>query len=73
MFWTLGTIQACSPQPFPPLTFPELELSTKKKPRQLLKSLEAYLSRGLRPPSPPSSQIHFTSICDPGVELEGDS
>ncbi|XP_066193168.1 ELMO domain-containing protein 3 [Sylvia atricapilla] len=54
----------------------ELELSTKKKPRQLLKSLEAYLSRGLRPPSlpsSPSSQIHFTSICDPGVELEGDS
>ncbi|XP_059726477.1 ELMO domain-containing protein 3 isoform X1 [Haemorhous mexicanus] len=51
----------------------ELELSTKKKPRQLLKSLEAYLSRGLRPPSPPSSQVHFTSICDPGVELEGDS
>ncbi|XP_050839078.1 ELMO domain-containing protein 3 [Serinus canaria] len=51
----------------------ELELSTKKKPRQLLKSLEAYLSRGLRPPSPPSSQIQFTSICDPGVELEGDS
>ncbi|XP_041280620.1 ELMO domain-containing protein 3 isoform X3 [Onychostruthus taczanowskii] len=52
----------------------ELELSTKKKPRQLLKSLEAYLSRSLRPPSPPSSsQIQFTSICDPGVELEGDS
>ncbi|KAM3659235.1 ELMO domain-containing protein 3 [Ammospiza maritima maritima] len=51
----------------------ELELSTKKKPRQLLKSLEAYLSRGLRPPSPPSSQIHFSSICDPGVELEGDA
>lgn len=51
----------------------ELELSTKKKPRQLLKSLEAYMSRGLQPPSSPSSQIHFTSICDPGVELEGDS
>ncbi|XP_039943812.1 ELMO domain-containing protein 3 isoform X1 [Hirundo rustica] len=51
----------------------ELELSAKKKPRQLLKSLEAYLSRGLQPPSSPSSQIHFTSICDPGVELEGDS
>nr|RLV76510.1 hypothetical protein DV515_00016900 [Chloebia gouldiae] len=51
----------------------ELELSTKKKPRQLLKSLEAYLSRGLQPPSLPSSQIHFTSICDPRVELEGDS
>ncbi|XP_066062231.1 ELMO domain-containing protein 3 isoform X2 [Chamaea fasciata] len=51
----------------------ELELSTKKKPRQLLKSLEAYLSRGLRPLSSPSSQIHFTSICDPGVELKGDS
>ncbi|XP_041335065.1 ELMO domain-containing protein 3 isoform X2 [Pyrgilauda ruficollis] len=52
----------------------ELELSTKKKPRQLLKSLEAYLSRSLQPPSPPSSsQIQFTSICDPGVELEGDS
>ncbi|XP_062366495.1 ELMO domain-containing protein 3 isoform X2 [Cinclus cinclus] len=51
----------------------ELESSTKKKPRQLLKSLEAYLSCGLRPPSPHSSQIHFTSISDPGVELEGDS
>uniref|UniRef100_A0A8C5X214 ELMO domain-containing protein n=1 Tax=Malurus cyaneus samueli TaxID=2593467 RepID=A0A8C5X214_9PASS len=54
----------------------ELELSTKKKPRQLLKSLEAYVSRGLPSPSAPSShspQIHFTSICDPGVELEGDS
>uniref|UniRef100_A0A8C3V326 ELMO domain-containing protein n=1 Tax=Catharus ustulatus TaxID=91951 RepID=A0A8C3V326_CATUS len=51
----------------------ELELSTKKKPRQLLKSLEAYLSCSLRPPSSPSSQIHFSSICDPGVELEGDS
>lgn len=51
----------------------ELELSAKKKPRQLLKSLEAYLSCGLQPPSSPSSQIHFTSICDPGVELEGDS
>ncbi|XP_023796625.1 ELMO domain-containing protein 3 [Cyanistes caeruleus] len=51
----------------------ELELSTKKKPRQLLKSLEAYLSCGLQPPSPLSSQIHFTGICDPGAELEGDS
>ncbi|XP_071435165.1 ELMO domain-containing protein 3 [Pithys albifrons albifrons] len=54
----------------------ELELSTKKKPRQLLKSLEAYVSHGLQPSSPPSSshpQIHFTAICDPGVELEGDS
>ncbi|XP_016159069.1 PREDICTED: ELMO domain-containing protein 3 isoform X2 [Ficedula albicollis] len=51
----------------------DLELSTKKKPRQLLKSLEAYLSCSLRPPSPPSSQIHFSSICDTGVELEGDS
>ncbi|KAJ7419273.1 ELMO domain-containing protein 3 [Pitangus sulphuratus] len=55
----------------------ELELSTKKKPRQLLRSLEAYVSHGLQPSSPPpsssSSQIHFTSICDPVVELEGDS
>ncbi|XP_050165994.1 ELMO domain-containing protein 3 isoform X2 [Myiozetetes cayanensis] len=55
----------------------ELELSTKKKPRQLLRSLEAYVSHGLRPSSPPpsssSSQIHFTSICDPVVELERDS
>lgn len=58
------------PKPFPSLTLPDLELSTKRKPRQLLKSLEAYLSCSLRPPS---SQIHFTSICDPGVELEGDS
>ncbi|XP_064493838.1 ELMO domain-containing protein 3-like isoform X3 [Pseudopipra pipra] len=53
----------------------ELELSTKKKPRQLLRSLEAYVSHSLRPSSPPSSssQIHFTGICDPVVELEGDS
>ncbi|XP_039242319.1 ELMO domain-containing protein 3 isoform X1 [Pipra filicauda] len=53
----------------------ELELSTKKKPRQLLRSLEAYVSHSLRPFSPPSSssQIHFTGICDPVVELEGDS
>ncbi|KAJ7426714.1 ELMO domain containing 3 [Willisornis vidua] len=55
----------------------ELELSTKRKPRQLLKSLEAYVSHSLQPSSPPSSsshpQIHFTAICDPGVELEGES
>ncbi|XP_064493887.1 ELMO domain-containing protein 3-like [Pseudopipra pipra] len=53
----------------------ELELSTKKKPRQLLRSLEAYVSHSLQPSSPPSSssQIHFTGICDPVVELEGDS
>lgn len=64
----------CFPHPLPPLTLPELELSTKKKPRQLLKALEAYLSlRPSSPPSSPSTQIHFSSICEPGVELEGDA
>ncbi|XP_075379873.1 ELMO domain-containing protein 3 isoform X3 [Mycteria americana] len=65
----------------------ELELSTKKKPKQLLKSLEAYVNRspvadGLQQPSPPSAstgssrageEIHFTGVCDLQVELEGEA
>ncbi|NXF54901.1 ELMD3 protein, partial [Oceanites oceanicus] len=64
----------------------ELELSTKKKPKQLLKSLEAYVNRspaadGLRQPSPPSpsggsragEEISFTGVCDLQVELEGEA
>ncbi|NXS70558.1 ELMD3 protein, partial [Pandion haliaetus] len=66
----------------------ELESSTKKKPKQLLKSLEAYVNRspmadGLQqPPSPstsgggssrPSEEIHFMGICDLQVELEGEA
>ncbi|XP_040984298.1 ELMO domain-containing protein 3 isoform X4 [Aquila chrysaetos chrysaetos] len=66
----------------------ELELSTKKKPKQLLKSLEAYVNRsptadGLQQPSSPSAssgsgsqpgeEIHFTGVCDLQVELEGEA
>ncbi|NWU73796.1 ELMD3 protein, partial [Pterocles burchelli] len=62
----------------------ELELFTKKNPKQLLRSLEAFMNRnttagGLRRPSPPSSssrggeEIDFTGVCDPRVELEGDA
>ncbi|KAM6035044.1 ELMO domain-containing protein 3 isoform 2-T2 [Theristicus caerulescens] len=65
----------------------ELELSTKKKPKQLLKSLEAYVNRnpaaaGLQQPSPPSAsgggsraaeEIDFTGVCDLQVELEGEA
>ncbi|NXL54843.1 ELMD3 protein, partial [Podilymbus podiceps] len=61
----------------------ELELSAKKKPKQLLKSLEAYVSRsppadGLPQPSPPSGgrpgqEIGFTGVCDLQVELEGEA
>ncbi|NXR01057.1 ELMD3 protein, partial [Sagittarius serpentarius] len=63
----------------------ELELSAKKKPKQLLKSLEAYVNRspatdGLQQPSPPSGggsrpgeEIHFTGVCDLQVELEGEA
>ncbi|NXI41908.1 ELMD3 protein, partial [Galbula dea] len=57
----------------------ELELSTKKKPKQLLKSLEAYVKRSpaadaLQQLSPPSGcgtseEINFTGICDLQVEL----
>ncbi|NXO04561.1 ELMD3 protein, partial [Rhinopomastus cyanomelas] len=53
----------------------ELEFSTRRKPKQLLKALEAFVSRSpaaagpQRPPSPPS--ISFTGVCDPHVELEG--
>lgn len=66
----------------------ELELSAKKKPKQLLKSLEAYVSRSpvadgiqrLSPPSGSSSisagrageEINFTGVCDLQVELEGE-
>ncbi|KAM9250306.1 ELMO domain-containing protein 3 isoform 2-T2 [Cariama cristata] len=65
----------------------ELESSTKKKPKQLLKSLEAYMSQspaadGLQQPSPPSTsvgssqageEINFTGVCDLQVELEGEA
>ncbi|NXL86156.1 ELMD3 protein, partial [Alectura lathami] len=65
----------------------ELEFSTRKKPKQLLKSLEAYVSRsptsmadGTRRPSPPSAggsqaeeEINFTGVCDLQVELEGEA
>lgn len=54
----------------------ELELSTKRKPKQLLKSLEAFVSRGPTaegadppsPPSPSSRELSFTGLCD----LEGE-
>ncbi|NXK00600.1 ELMD3 protein, partial [Corythaixoides concolor] len=61
----------------------ELESSTKKKPKQLLKSLEAYVNRnatadGLQRPSSPSAagsrareEMDFTGVCE--VELEGES
>uniref|UniRef100_A0A8B9VC51 ELMO domain containing 3 n=1 Tax=Anas zonorhyncha TaxID=75864 RepID=A0A8B9VC51_9AVES len=64
----------------------ELELSAKKKPKQLLKSLEAYVSRSpvadgiqrLSPPSGSSSisagrageEINFTGVCDLQVVLK---
>ncbi|NXO50609.1 ELMD3 protein, partial [Aramus guarauna] len=63
----------------------ELELSAKKKPKQLLKSLEAYVNRspaadGFQPPSPSSAansraaeEINFTGVCELRVELEGES
>ncbi|XP_052661512.1 ELMO domain-containing protein 3 isoform X2 [Harpia harpyja] len=64
----------------------ELELSTKKKPKQLLKSLEAYVNRsptadGLQQPCSPSAgsgsqpgeEIHFMGVCDLQVELEGEA
>ncbi|XP_061299380.1 ELMO domain-containing protein 3 isoform X2 [Pezoporus flaviventris] len=54
----------------------ELESSTKRKPKQLLKSLEAFVNRsptaeGPDPPSPPSPssrELSFTGLCD----LEGE-
>ncbi|NWW45898.1 ELMD3 protein, partial [Pedionomus torquatus] len=62
----------------------ELEFSTKKKPKQLLKSLESYVSRGPAAgglqhlsPAPGGGRSHqemdFTGICDPQVELEGEA
>uniref|UniRef100_A0A8D0F9W5 ELMO domain-containing protein n=1 Tax=Strix occidentalis caurina TaxID=311401 RepID=A0A8D0F9W5_STROC len=60
----------------------ELELSAKKKPKRLLKSLEAYVNRspaadGLQQPSSPSTslgeEIDFTGVCDLQVELEGEA
>lgn len=69
------------------LTFPELEFSTKKNPKQLLKSLETYVSRslvstadGIRQASSLSissgragEEINFMGICDLQVELEGEA
>ncbi|XP_033926476.1 ELMO domain-containing protein 3 [Melopsittacus undulatus] len=54
----------------------ELELATKRKPKQLLKSLEAFVNRsptaeGPDPPSPPSPssrELGFTDLC----ALEGE-
>ncbi|XP_075031102.1 ELMO domain-containing protein 3 isoform X4 [Calonectris borealis] len=65
----------------------ELESSTKKKPKRLLRSLEAYVNRspapdGLQQPPPPSApvggsrageEIAFTGLCDLRVELEGEA
>ncbi|NXA23324.1 ELMD3 protein, partial [Ibidorhyncha struthersii] len=65
----------------------ELESATKKKPKQLLKSLEAYVNASaaadaLQRPSPPSAaagshrageDVAFTGVCDLRVELEGDA
>ncbi|PKK17379.1 ELMO/CED-12 domain containing 3 [Columba livia] len=47
----------------------ELELSTKRKPKQLLRALQTYVS--LRPRSSPSEaeEINFMGICDPHIEL----
>uniref|UniRef100_A0A8B9EQQ4 ELMO domain containing 3 n=1 Tax=Anser cygnoides TaxID=8845 RepID=A0A8B9EQQ4_ANSCY len=52
----------------------ELELSTKKKPKQLLKSLEAYVSRssvadGIQRPSPPSGTGGSISAGRAGEEI----
>ncbi|NXX77581.1 ELMD3 protein, partial [Urocolius indicus] len=56
------------------LALRELELSTKKKPKQLLKSLEAYRSQSPQQPSLRARQeLHFTNICEPQVELEGEA
>ncbi|XP_046759424.1 ELMO domain-containing protein 3 isoform X5 [Gallus gallus] len=65
----------------------ELEFSTKKNPKQLLKSLETYVSRslvstadGIRQASSLSissgragEEINFMGICDLQVELEGEA
>ncbi|XP_068776860.1 ELMO domain-containing protein 3 isoform X2 [Struthio camelus] len=67
----------------------EVESFTKKKPKQLLKSLETYMNRsltdGIQHPFSPggnigsvgssqaSKEINFTGICDLQVELEGEA
>ncbi|NXJ71778.1 ELMD3 protein, partial [Rostratula benghalensis] len=58
----------------------ELEFSAKKKPKQLLRSLEAYVSHGpvaggLQHPFPAAGgeEMDFTGVCDPRVELEGEA
>ncbi|XP_063997257.1 ELMO domain-containing protein 3 isoform X5 [Pogoniulus pusillus] len=57
----------------------ELEIATRKKPKQLLKSLETYLKQSptaeilqqLCPQAGTGEDIDFLGICDPQVELEG--
>ncbi|NXW38161.1 ELMD3 protein, partial [Phaetusa simplex] len=71
--WQHKTIADCG------FLLKELEFSAKKKPKQLLKSLEAYVNRcpaadGLPRPSPaPGKEMDFTGVCDPQVELEGEA
>ncbi|XP_010000785.1 PREDICTED: ELMO domain-containing protein 3 [Chaetura pelagica] len=52
----------------------ELEFSTKKKPKQLLKSLDIYMSRSLQQRSGSGDQeMVFTGVCDLQGELEGEA
>ncbi|KAM6040683.1 LOW QUALITY PROTEIN: ELMO domain-containing protein 3 [Chlamydotis macqueenii] len=61
----------------------ELESLAKKKPKQLLRSLEAHVRPTPAPPGPgqpshPSArgageEIDFTAVCEPQVELEGEA
>lgn len=73
----------CIPEPRPPafcspiLSVPDLEMSAKKSPRRLLKTLETYLagvSKGQAsllgtqkcsgPQAPHSKDLTFTGVCD---------
>ncbi|NXQ92038.1 ELMD3 protein, partial [Nyctibius grandis] len=53
----------------------ELELAAKRKPKRLLKSLEAHVNRSAAAPSPPlaGAEMDFVDVCDPQVELEGEA